>query len=377
MKRRDFVKAGAALAAVPARKAEVPAPRPADRLDQGPFTIDQDEGWYTIEAATPAAGRVRNFGLGLVGYTWEENGPGLSVRRGEQTLAQAVEAIATLSFVDVLYIRCDWRDVQSRPGRLDLAPVWDLTFDAARRHGLRVGFRVQLSSPEIQPARLSIPDFVKEKVPLVPIGTSSRRGETRFVEPRYDHPEFQRAFRELNELLAARFDGDPLVEFMDLMMYGFWGDGHTSELPSPFPDPAVAERTFVEMARFQMETWKKTPLVVNMQPDISRVGNVAVQRLAMGGGCWLRSDSVILDEPIQIEELSSRPAWLAAVMEDGYFRQYDPSAKSYSVDAAGVSVIDKTMLHALDVGANYWSLWTEAGNLARYREAHPEAFLAL
>ncbi len=377
MKRREFVKAGAALGALPAWRAQVPAARPADRLDQGPFTIDQDEGWYTIEAATPAAGPVRNFGLGLIGYTWEENGPALAVRRGGQTLAQAVEAIAALPFVDVLYIRCDWRDVQSRPGRLDLTPVWDLTLDAARRHGLRVGFRVQLSNPEIQPARLSLPDFVKDKVPLVPIGASSRRGGTRFVEPRYDHPEFQRAFRELNELLAARFDGDPLVEFMDLMMYGFWGEGHTSDLPSPFPDPAVAERTFVEMARFQIETWKKTPLVVNMQPDISRVGNVAVQDLAIRGGCWLRSDSVILDESIQIEELSSRRPWLAAVMEDGYFRQYDTAAKGYTVDGAGVSVIDKTMLHALDVGANYWSLWTEAGNLARYHEAHPEAFRAM
>ena len=35
------------------------------------------------------------------------------------------------------------------------------------------------------------------------------------------------------------------------------------------------------------------------------------------------------------------------------------------------------MLHALDVGANYWSLWTEAGNVAAYRERRPAAFEAL
>jgi hypothetical protein len=377
MKRRDFVKAGAALAAVPQLKGDIPEPRPADRLDQGPFTIDQDQGWYTIEATTPAPGPVRNFGLGLVGYTWEENGPALGVRRGEKTLEAAVEALAALPFVDVLYIRCDWRDVQSRPGRLDLQPIWDLTLDAARRRGLRVGFRVQLSNPEIQPARLAVPDFLKEKVPFVPIGTTARPAGRQFVEPRYDHPEFQRAFRELNELLAARFDGDPLVEFMDLMMYGFWGEGHTSDLPSPFADPALAERTFVGMTRLQMEAWSKTPLAVNTQPDISRVGNDAVRDVAVRGGCWLRSDSVILDEPIQIEELSSRPPWLAVVMEDGYHRHYDPAAKNFSTDAAGVSVIDKTMLHALDVGANYWSLWTEADNLARYHDAHPEVFRTL
>jgi len=391
MKRRDFVRAGAALASAPAW-AERPAgsgahlwdgydfgpgPPSDDRLDQGPFTIDQDEGWYTIEATTPASGPVRNHGLGLVGYTWEENGPALAVRRGEQALEQAVESLAALGFVDVLYIRCDWRDVQSRPGRLDLHPVWGLTLDAARRHGLRVGFRVQMSSPEIQPARLSIPDFLEAKVPLVPIGATARRGGARFVEPRYDHPEFQRAFRELNQLLAARFDGDPRLEFVDLMMYGFWGEGHTSNLPSPFPDPALAERTFLDMTRLQMETWRKTPLAVNTQPDISRVGNDAVLDLAVRGGCWLRSDSVILDEPIQIEELAHRPPWLAAVMEDGTFRHYDTAARGYGVDAGGVSVIDKTMLHALDMGANYWSLWTEAGNLARYRDSRPDAFRAL
>src|SRR5438093_1184407 len=214
MKRRDFVRAGAALAAAPAW-AERPAgsgahlwdgydfgpgPRSDDRLDQGPFTIDQDEGWYTIEA----------------------------------------------------------------------------------------------------------------KVPLSPIGATARRGGARVVEPRYDHPEFQRAFRELNQLLAARFDGDPRLEFVDLMMYGFWGEGHTSDLPSPFPDPALAERTFLDMTRLQLETWRRTPLAVNTQPDISRVGNDAVLDLAVRGGCWLRSDSVILDEPIQIEELAHRPPWLAA-----------------------------------------------------------------
>jgi hypothetical protein len=387
--RRQFLKAGAALAAVgPAlARAAVPphlwqghdfGPGPAvhDRLDQGPFGIEQDEGWFTIATTTPAAAHVRNPGLGLVGYTWEENGPSLAARAGERTLEQSVEALASLPFVDVLYIRCDWRDVQTRPGRLDLHPVWALTREAARRHGLRFAFRVQLSNPEIQPAKLAMPDFLQPKVPLVTIRSRSRRGPER-VEPRYDHPEFQRAFRELNGLLAAELDSDPLVEYADLMMYGFWGEGHTSDYPGPIPDAALAERTFVEMARLQVDAWRRVPLVVNTQPDISRTGNRAVLDLAVRSGCWLRSDSVILDEPEQIEELANRPPWLAVVMEDGYHRHYRTDTPRYRVDAAGVDVIEHTMLHALDVGANYWSLWTEAGNLARYRERRPTAFEAL
>jgi hypothetical protein len=161
------------------------------------------------------------------------------------------------------------------------------------------------------------------------------------------------------------------------MMYGFWGEGHTSDYPGPIPDEALAEKTFVEMARLQVDAWRRVPLVVNTQPDISRTGNRAVLDLAVRSGCWLRSDSVILDEPEQIEELAHRPPWLAVVMEDGYHRHYRTDTPGYRVDAAGVDSIEHTMLHTLDVGANYWSLWTEAGNLARYREKRPMAFEAL
>jgi hypothetical protein len=206
--RREFIKAGAALSLL-SRVGDVGAAPPplgpiaADRLDQGPFGIEQDEGWYTVATTTPSSAPIRNFGTGLVGYTWEENGPALAVRRGETRLEAAVEALSGLPFVDVLYIRCDWRDVQSRPGRLDLAPVWAVTLDAARRHGLRVAFRIQLSNPEIQPDTLALPDFLQTKVPLVPLRRRGGRPGPKRVEPRYDDPEFQREFVEIVDLLAA------------------------------------------------------------------------------------------------------------------------------------------------------------------------------
>ena len=98
------------------------SPQVANRLDQGPFGIDQDQGWFTIFATQPSRDHIRNFGAGLVGYTWEENGPALGVQCGRETLEQSVEKMASLPFVDVLYIRCDWRDVQTGPGKLSSVP---------------------------------------------------------------------------------------------------------------------------------------------------------------------------------------------------------------------------------------------------------------
>lgn len=357
-----------------------PGPKVTERLNQGPFGIDQDEGWYTIKATTPLDEPLKNFGYGLIGYTWD-CGSSLAVKKGTQSLEEHVEKLASLPFVDVFYIRCDWKEIQQKPGKLELPPIWELTFDAAKRYNLRVGFRVQMSNVT---GCLAIPDFLADKVPLVKIGRYKGQGHE-LIEPRYDHPEFQKAFRELNELLADRFDNNPLMEFVDLMMYGFWGEGHTSNLPNPIPDYLTAERTFLDMTQFQIETWKIVPLVVNMQPDISKAGNDAVQDLAVRSGCWLRSDSVILDEPIQIEALANRPPWLAVIMEDGYYRFYEVEEKAKPIvdaglsflDEAGINFLENCMEHVLDLGGNYWSLWHEADNLIKYHERYPKGFTKL
>jgi hypothetical protein len=426
MRRRDFMKAGAALGVVkglmpPPLRADVPdhlwqgydfgSPQVANRLNQGPFGVSQDDGWFTIYVTHASRQHIRNFGTGLVGYTWEENGPALTVQCGKDTLEQSVEKMASLPFVDVLYIRCDWRDIHKGWGKLELSPVWEATFDAAKRHNLGVGFRVQLSSPNIQPAKLSLPDFLHGDVPIVNIGHKSKEHHTAydFYEPRYDSPQFQKAFANLNELLATRLEGNAQLEFMDLMMYGFWGEGHTNDIPGPFPDYLTAEKTFVHMTQLQIDTWKKTPLTVNTEPDISSVGNRQVQDMAVRAGCWLRSDSLIMDEPIQIEELANRPPWLATVLEDGANRHYVLP----ELDAEEQTCLDKlpaSMLafvghdreetptddyphqvggpislpyresagfHALDIGANYFGLWTEAENIRRYYEKYPDSLRAM
>jgi hypothetical protein len=381
MRRRDLLKGAVLLPAFARAGGSTPlgqscdlnfGPAVTERLNQGPFDIDQDQGWQTVLFTTPSERPVRNPGLGLVGYSWEESGPSLAARAGRETMEQHVEKISSLPFVDVLYIRCDWRNVQSRPGRLDLDPVWALTMDAAKRKGLRVAFRIQLSNYSFQPEQVALPPFLRERIPLVKIGRIPGPSDASFREPRYDHAEFQKAFAELNDLLAAEFEGNPLIEWMDLMQYGFWGEGHTSNFPNPFPDYVTAERTFVNMTARQLDTWKKTPLAVNTQPDISNVGNRTVMDMAVRAGAWMRSDSIIVEEPIQIDELANRPPWTAAILEDGSFRQYDTQA--LKPDATGINVLENYMLHVLDLRANYWALWTEADNLARYNEMYPRGF---
>jgi hypothetical protein len=111
---------------------------------------------------------------------------------------------------------------------------------------------------------------------------------------------------------------------------------------------------------------------MNTQPDISNTGNRQGLDIAVRGGAWIRSDSIIVEEPIQIEELANRPQWLAAILEDGYFRAYDTS--KLAVDSAGINELENYMLHALDIKSNYWALWTESEHLAAYNQRYPRGF---
>jgi len=187
-----------------------------------------------------------------------------------------------------------------------------------------------------------------------------------------DHPEYQAAFRELNALLADELNGNPLVEYMDTFMYGFWGEGHTWPFEGhSFPDNYTAEQTFMKMFETQLEFWTKTPLVTNTQPDYSWVGNSELLDRTIRSHNWLRTDTIFI-ENTQIEALSNRPPWIAAISEVG-MTTGDPDR--LRIDE-GITYTENIISHVIDIGANYWSLWNwhnlAAKNILSYYEKYPE-----
>ena len=80
----------------------------------------------------------------------------------------------------------------------------------------------------------ALPDFVLDKVPKVDLVMSDKENSAaaeRYLknphgsyQPRFDHPFFQQAFKELVGLLAAEYKESPVIEFIDTFMYGFWGE---------------------------------------------------------------------------------------------------------------------------------------------------------
>ena len=355
-----------------------------DRLNQGPFPqyapdalIPSDD---VVMTTTPSDDVIPNYGKGLVTYITADMG---TEEIKSDNVSQAIEDLANFPLGQQLYIRPTWREVQQRRGRLDLPDYIKLVLDLSKKTNKRVGLRIQMSAPDYTHAP-ALPDFVLERVPKVDLlltDESSRADAQHYLknphsryQPRFDDPFFQECFRELVGLLAAEFDGNPNIEFIDTFMYGFWGEGHTWPFSNnPFPDYPTAERTWIDMLEVQMDQFKKTPLLTNTQPDFSRVGNSEMLDRSVRSNNWIRSDTIFIENE-QIEALSNRPPWIAALLEQGLpGKPPDPSA-----GFEGISPAENMISHVIDVGANYFSLWNfhqiSAQNLASYYEAYPAWF---
>ena len=152
MQRRDFLKSSALLAATAGAaaktaKADVPAhnwgkydfgsgPAVADRLNQGPFPqyppgaiIPTDD---VVMTTTPSDDVVPNYGKGLVTYITADSG---TDEIKSDNIPQAIEDLVKFPLGQQLYIRPTWREVQPRPGKLQLPDYLKLVFDLAKLFG--------------------------------------------------------------------------------------------------------------------------------------------------------------------------------------------------------------------------------------------------
>ena len=236
MNRRDFLKNGSALAAaagvgVGTARGIVPAhnwgkydfgsgPEVHDRLNQGPFpqyppdaVIPNDD---VVMATTPSDVVVPGYGKGLVTYITADMG---TAEIKSDNIPQAIEDLVRLPLGQKLYIRPTWREIQRSPGRLDFPDYLELVFNLSKKYDKRIGFRVQMSAPDYHGPAL--PRFVLDKVPMVKLTGATWPGKNRennpnaHYQPQFDHPFFQQSFNELVALLAERFNGSPLIEFID------------------------------------------------------------------------------------------------------------------------------------------------------------------
>src|SRR5436190_21720458 len=179
MQRRDFIKSTVAVAVAAElgmgkAQAKVPAhnwgnydygsgPQVTDRLNQGPFpqyppdaVIPTDD---VVMTTTSSEDVVANYGKGLVTYITADS---RSDEIKSDNITQAIEDLVQFPLGQQLYIRPTWREVQPRPGRIELPDYLKLVFDLAKKNNRRIGLRIQMSAPDYTHSA-ALPDFVLER----------------------------------------------------------------------------------------------------------------------------------------------------------------------------------------------------------------------
>jgi len=241
----------------------------------------------------PTTDAAPNPGMGLVCYGYSDHMfiAGRQAQEARPLDRETFDRAASLPHSDHLYLRYEWRDVQTEAGKIVIPPAWQWALDHAEAQGKGWSFRIMPTMPHSAHAH-SIPDFLVGKFAMHAYDTTGRYAgpETKYC-PAYDE-EYLKWWGEMLGLLAERFDDHPLLEFVDVSGFGAWGEWH-SRTHDQLDDGVRAHATR-RLLEDHLAAFRKTPAAIGAIPskheDLDALFIDAIRR-----GCWMRRDSFYPD----------------------------------------------------------------------------------
>jgi len=175
----------------------------------------------------------------------------------------------------VHYARWGWGQPEPEPGRIDHGFL-DQVLKETRQAGQTLAFRVMCCSTQLrQPYH---PRWLRGMGGRI-IQTQRRDGPAVEI-PDLDDPTILQAHLDFIRRLAARYDGHPDVEHVDLGSVGWWGEWHMSGATNAkMPTPATQKK----IVDAYLAGFKKTPLLM-------LIGGGEMLKHATGHGSGWRAD---------------------------------------------------------------------------------------
>lgn len=247
----------------------------------------------------PAEGAVPNPGMGVSGYVMSDHmHVGYTEAEWSRTEKEAplildratFERMAELPWVDNLYIRVEWREVQREKGKLHLPDAWKWMLESVEKRGKSWGFRIMPFSPHsLHPTGL--PEFLHGRFEMKPYWRQQFTGGPKYF-PLYT-ADYLDCWQELLGMLGDTFDSHPLLEFVDVSGFGFWGElhhwAHFNGPDSAFEnyEPENTGEIIGRLIRDHLAAFPKTPAALGIHAAECPAGLEAFR----SGLCWSRRDS--------------------------------------------------------------------------------------
>ncbi len=292
---------------------------------------------------------IHNPGMGIIsmavsdhmvqGYTESERAEA-DRKPPFQLTRDMLQEVTAIPYIDNIYIRVGWKDVQQEKGKITLSPAFEMAMEEAKKAGKSWGFRVMQCSPS-NPDKHLIPKFLEDKLPMVEMYDDGTYGPKPKLMPACTD-EYLKYWEEMLYLLGEKLDKDASLEYADVSGFGYWGEGHSSELSS-----REEENAFIgKLLDCHDRAFVKTPMVMNLHlSEFYTAGQKYLEK-----GSWVRRDSYYgWFNPAQAQDGRNRRKDAAMIFETimpGLITKddKDPSFRHHFLDTAD---------SMCDYGANY------------------------
>jgi rhamnogalacturonyl hydrolase YesR len=235
-------------------------------VDNGAALVNPRMGW-TMHFYSNVP---RNYGSELVPSDTLDDFPGLST----------------------VYLRLPWAYLEPEEGKYNWA-VLDTPAQRWIAKGKRIALRITCSENWMTYAT---PQWVKDAGAK---GSYYQYGKGRVDkggpwDPFFDDPVFMEKLERFMTAYAARYDGNPNVEFIDVGTYGLWGEGHTHA--SSRQDSIELQKRHIDL---HLKHFKKTLLCISDDfAGHDKPGkNFPITDYAFSRGVTIRDDSILVQPP--------------------------------------------------------------------------------
>ncbi len=183
---------------------------------------------------------------------------------------------------DLIYTRVAWDDIQDEYGTYDWSCI-DEHIEMCRKLGKRFAFGVIPSNSLVDNVNGHVPEFVYEDgCDHVMVKTECGYQRT----PEWNDKIYLKHAKALADTISERYDGNPVIEYIDIRTFGNWGEWHTyglngSDMPS--------DNIQMDMLRHWADAFEHTQLVVPVNGD----SPTAVSEYAVSLGITLRRDGLV------------------------------------------------------------------------------------
>ena len=189
--------------------------------------------------------------------------------------------------VGVVYLRIAWSYLEPQEGQFNWS-VLDTPTQRWLDKGKQIALRISCSESFM---RYATPEWV-QTAGAKGYNFNSRKGvdpNGPYWEPDYDDPIFLEKLDRFLAALAARYDGNPEVAFIDVGSFGVWGEGHTyASTRMPYSVATIKRHIDLHTKHF-----KKTLLAANDDFALHDRGRRPIEYAAQQG-LALRDDSILV-----------------------------------------------------------------------------------